>query len=138
MKDTIDLISRIFIAIMFYYEAFDSFLLYSKTKNTMTAYGITWNQDLILGTIIVFLVIGATLILIGYHSGFGAVLIFFYLIPYTFIFYSFWDVPQDTQRIQLINFMKNFALIGGLLLLTIHKPGKYSIKKLIYVMRLPG
>jgi len=138
MKDTIDLISRIFIAIMFYYEAFDSFLLFSKTKKTMSAYGINWNQDFILGTIIVFLILGATLILIGYHSNFGAILLLLYIVPYTLIFYSFWDVPVDTQRIQLINFMKNLAVIGGLLLLTINKPGKYSIKKLIYVMRLPG
>ncbi len=138
MKNTTDLIARIFIAIMFYYEAFDSFLLFSQTKETMTKYGITWKQDLLLTSIIVFLILGATLVLIGYYSNIGAILLLAYIIPYTVIFYSFWDVPKDVVRIQLINFMKNLAIIGGLLLLIVNKPGKYSIKRLFYVMRLPG
>ncbi len=138
MKNTTDLIARIFIAIMFYYEAFDSFLLFDQTKETMTKYGITWNQDFLLGSVIVFLVLGATLVLIGYYSNIGAILLLAYLVPSTIIFYSFWDVPKDVMRIQLINFMKNLAIIGGLLLLIVNKPGKYSVKRLIYVMRLPG
>ena len=138
MKDTTNLIARILIAIMFYYEAFDSFLLYSQTKETMTIYGLTWQQDFFLGIIIFILSIGATLVLIGYYSNFGAFLLLLYLIPITFITYSFWNDPANVQRIQLINFMKNMAIVGGLLLLIINKPGKYSVKKLIYVMRLPG
>jgi putative oxidoreductase len=138
MKDTTDLIARILIAIMFYYEAFDSFLLFSQTKKTMTTYGLTWQQDFILSTIIIILALGATLVLIGYYSNFGAFLLLLYIIPLTFITYSFWNDPSHVQRIQLINFMKNMAIIGGLLLLIVNKPGKYSVKKLIYVMRLPG
>jgi len=137
MKNSIDLTARIFIAIMFYYEAFDSFLYFDDTKNTMSIYGLTWKQDFLLGSVIVFLIIGATLVLIGYYSKFGAFLLILYLVPTTFIVYSFWNDPPDVQRVQMINFMKNLAIIGGLFLLTIHKPGKYSIKRLIYFMRLP-
>jgi len=138
MKNSIDLTARIFIAIMFYYEAFDSFLYFDDTKRTMSIYGLTWKQDFLLGSVIVFLIIGATLVLMGYYSRFGAFLLLVYLVPTTFIVYSFWNDPPDIQRVQMINFMKNLAIIGGLLLLTIHKPGKYSIKRLIYFMRLPG
>ncbi len=123
---------------MFYYEAFDSFLYFDDTKRTMSIYGLTWKQDFLLGSVIVFLIIGATLVLMGYYSRFGAFLLLVYLVPTTFIVYSFWNDPPDIQRVQMINFMKNLAIIGGLLLLTIHKPGKYSIKRLIYFMRLPG
>ncbi len=123
---------------MFYYEAFDSFLYFDDTKRTMSIYGLTWKQNFLLGSVIVFLIIGATLVLMGYYSRFGAFLLLVYLVPTTFIVYSFWNDPPDIQRVQMINFMKNLAIIGGLLLLTIHKPGKYSIKRLIYFMRLPG
>lgn len=138
MKNSIDLTARIIIAIMFYYEAFDSFLYFDDTKRTMSIYGLTWKQDFLLGTVIVCLVIGATLVLIGYYSGFGAFLLLLYFVPTTFIVYSFWNDPPDIRRVQMINFMKNLAITGGLLLLTIHKPGKYSIKRLIYFMRLPS
>jgi len=44
MKDVFDLLARIFIAIMFYYEALDSFLFYDNTKETMATYGFHWQQ----------------------------------------------------------------------------------------------
>lgn len=138
MKDSTDLFARILIAIMFYYEAFDSFLLFNQTQETMAAYGITWKPDLLLTLIIITLILGASLVLIGYNSGFGAFLLLLYLVPTTFIVYSFWNDPAAVRRIQLINFMKNLAIIGGLLLLMINKPKKYSVKSLIYVLRLPG
>lgn len=138
MKNTTDLLARILIAIMFYYEAFDSFLLFNKTQETMIAYGITWKPAILLSFTIIILIIGATFVLIGYNSRFGAFLLLLYLVPTTFIIYSFWNDPAAVRRIQLINFMKNLAIIGGLLLLMINKPKKYSIKSLIYILRLPG
>jgi len=60
-----------------------------------------------------------------------------YIVPTTFIIYSFWDYPIAVRRIQSINFMKNLAIIGGLLMLIVNKPGSYSVKSLIYRLRLP-
>ncbi len=138
MKDTTDLLARILIATMFYYEAFDSFFYFDGTKETMMKYGITWNADILLSGTIFILALGATLVLIGYYANFGAFLLLLYLVPTTFIIYTFWSDPPDVMRIQLINFMKNMAISGGLLLLMINGSGKYSVKKLIYIMRLPS
>ena len=46
MKDTIDLIARIFISLIFLFEAYDSIKFFKSTKAIMTEYGITWNQDI--------------------------------------------------------------------------------------------
>jgi putative oxidoreductase len=138
MKNTFDLFARIFIAILFYYEALDSFWYFEKTKETLSIYGITWRQDLLLSLTIIALILGATLVLIGYYSRFGAFLLLLYLLPTTFIIFSFWNDPVDVRRIQMINFMRNLAIIGGLLLLIVNKPGSYSVKSLIYTMRLPS
>jgi putative oxidoreductase len=138
MKNTLDLFARIFIAILFYYEALDSFWFFEKTKETMSIYGLTWRQDLLLSLTIIALIVGATLVLIGYYSKFGAFLLLLYLLPTTFIIFSFWNDPVDVRRIQMINFMRNLAIIGGLLLLIVNKPGSYSVKSLIYTMRLPS
>jgi len=137
MKDIADLLGRILIAFLFIYEALDSLVFYDKTKATMTLYGVTWNQDFLLVTIIFILLFGAILVLIGYYSSFGAILLILYWLPFTLIVYSFWDDPQEEQRKNAVFFMRNLAMIGGLLLLMANGAGKYSIKRLIYIMRLP-
>jgi putative oxidoreductase len=103
----------------------------------MSAYGIEWNQDFLLSCVITVLIFGAILILIGYYANIGAFLVLLYMVPITFIVYSFWNDPKDVQRIQSIMFMKNIAIIGGLLLLIVNGTGKYSVKRLIHVLRLP-
>lgn len=137
MKHIVDLLARIFLSAIFLFEVYDSIIFYGKTKNTMTAYGITWNQDFLLITVITLLILGALLVLIGYYANLGAILLLCYLIPVTLIVYSFWDDPKEVQRIQSIMFMKNIAIIGGLLMLMLHGAGKYSVKRLIHKLRLP-
>ncbi len=138
MKDILHVLARVFIATIFIYEAYDSVLHYTHTKETMTAYGITWNQDLLLKTTIVILLLGGALLVIGYRVGLASFILLLYIVPVTFIVYSFWNAPIDDRPILRILFMKNIAIIGGLISLGINTPGKWSIRRLLDVRRLPG
>jgi putative oxidoreductase len=137
MKDIADLLGRICIALIFVYEAIDTLLFYKHTQRTMTEYGITWNQDLLLVIVVIFLIVGALLVIIGYYANIGALLLLLYYLPFTLIVYSFWNDPLNVQRINALYFMRNMAVCGGLLLLIANGAGKYSVKRLIHVMRLP-
>lgn len=137
MKDIAELLARILIAFVFIYEALDAIVFFNKTKATMTAYGITWHQDLLLKVLIVILLVGALLVLIGYHARLGSGLLLLYWLPYTLIVYSFWDDAPEYKRIHAIYFMRNLAIMGGLLLLIANGAGRFSIKRLIYIMKLP-
>lgn len=137
MKDIADLIARGLIACIFLYEAYDSIIFFNSTKGTMAEYGINWSQDLLLIGAIFLLLLGGILILIGYHPNFGAVLLLLYWVPVTFIVYSFWNDPPGVRRINSIMFMKNLAIIGGLLFVFVNGTGKYSVKRLLHVLRLP-
>jgi putative oxidoreductase len=103
----------------------------------MTTYGITWHQDLLLGTLIFLLIVGAITVLIGYYANIGAWFLLVYWLPFTLIVYSFWNDPPSVQRLNALYFMRNIAVCGGLLLLIANGAGKYSVKRLIHVMRLP-
>ena len=103
----------------------------------MTNYGITWQQDLLLLGAIFILVLGATLLLIGYRSGFGAFLLMIYWVPVTFIVHSWWNDPPGIQRMESIMFMKNIAIMGGLLLVLVNGSGRYSIKRLFATTKVP-
>jgi putative oxidoreductase len=85
------------------------------------------------------LILGATLILLGYRSGFGATLILFYWIPLTFILDRFWEVPladHETRRSVSLHFMKNIAIVGGLLMIYAHGSGRFSVKRLLATTRV--
>lgn len=137
MKNVADLLGRIFIAFIFLYEVYDTIGFYKQTKQTMTDYNISWNQDVLLIGILIILILGSIMVLIGYLTTLGAILLLFYWIPFTFIVYSFWDDPEEIRRLQSLYFMRNMAIAGGLLLLVANGSGKYSVKRLLHVMRLP-
>ncbi len=138
MKDLFDLIGRIFVSFIFLYDAFDSIFYFKETKVKMTEYGLNWNQDLLLYGAIFILLVGGTLVLIGYRAGFGVTLLLLYWIPVTFIVHSFWNDPEPERRLQAIMFMKNIAITGGLLIILVNGSGKYSIKRLFATARVPG
>lgn len=137
MKDIADLIGRILISFIFFYEAYDSIAFFESTKQTMSDYGITWQQDVLLLGAIFILILGATLLLIGYRSGFGAFLLMLYWIPVTFIVHSWWNDPPGIQRTEAILFMKNIAIIGGLLLILVNGSGRFSVRRLFATTRVP-
>ncbi len=131
MRDITDLIGRIFLSAIFLFEAVDSILFFNKTKETMTQHGLTWNQDMLLYGAIFLLVMGGIMVLLGYRSTLGAIMLLVYWFPVTIIVHDFWVFPADQMRLQSILFMKNMAIIGGLLMLVGKGSGRYSIRRLL-------
>ncbi len=137
MKDIADLIARFLISSLFLIEAIDSIFFFEKNLDTMKEYGLTWYPNILLMGAITLLVLGGIMVLIGYYANIGAFLLLLYWVPFTFIVYSFWNDPEDLMRLSQLYFMRNLAICAALLLLIANGSGKYSVKRLIHVMRLP-
>ena len=138
MKDIADLIGRVFLSFIFFYHAYDAIVFSKSTRQLMTEYGITWNQNFLFLSGIGLLVVGGTLILIGYRAKFGAFLLLLFWVPVTFVLYSFWNDPEPQNRENAIQFMKNIAITGGLLMVLVNGAGRYSVKRLFATFRVPG
>lgn len=137
MRDVTDLIGRILLSAIFFFEAIDSALYFESTKDSMTHHGLTWNQDMLLSGAILFLLLGGTMVLLGYRSSLGAILLLMYWIPVTFIVHDFWSYPEEMEiRVHKILFMKDMAIIGGLLMLLGKGSGRYSMKRLLATTRV--
>ena len=136
MRDIIDLIGRIFLSAIFIFEAIDTILYEEKTRQTMSLYGLDWNQDFLMNGAVILLVLGGLMVLFGYRTTLGAALLLLYWAPVTFIVHDFWNAPKAELRIQSIFFMKNIAIIGGLLMLAGKGSGRYSIRKLFATTRV--
>jgi len=137
MRDITDLIGRIFLSAIFIYEAVDSILYFGKTKEVMTEYGLTWNQDFLLCGAIFLLGMGGLMVLFGYRTTLGCIMLLLYWVPVTLIVHDFWNSDTDlAMRYDSIFFMKDFAIVGGLLMLVGKGSGRYSIRSLFATTRV--
>jgi putative oxidoreductase len=60
-----------------------------------------------------------------------------YWVPVTFIVDDFWNFSTQVElRLKSITFMKNMAIIGGLMMLIGKGSGRYSIKRLLATTRV--
>lgn len=69
---------------------------------------------------------GGLAVLAGFKTRIAAWVLFLYLIPVTFFFHNFWAVQGSAQQMQMVNFLKNAAIMGGLLVLAVNGAGGYS------------
>lgn len=60
---------------------------------------------------------GGLLVLTGYKVKYAALIMALWLIPVTLVFHHFWAIPAEQQQEQTVNFLKNVAIMGGLLVL---------------------
>jgi putative oxidoreductase len=71
--------------------------------------------------------LGGLAILLGFKARVAAWVLFLYLIPVTLVFHNFWKMQGMEQQDNMIHFLKNLAIMGGLLLLAANGPGAYSV-----------
>ncbi len=136
MRDIIDLIGRIFLATIFIFEAIDSILYFDKNMNSIREYGFNNNLETYLYFSIFLLLVGGLMVLFGYRATLGSILLLCYWIPVTLVVHDFWNAPKEQFRLESILFMKDIAIIGGLLMLMGKGSGRYSIKKLLATTRV--
>ncbi len=67
------------------------------------------------------LLIGGVSVLLNAFPVVGLIALVLFLIPVTFIMHAFWKVQDAQAKMgEMINFMKNIALLGALLLMLAH------------------
>lgn len=66
-------------------------------------------------------------IIIGFQTKIAAWLLFLYLIPVTFFFHNFWAMQGAEQQQNMIDFLKNVSIMGGLVILAYNGAGPYSV-----------
>ena len=77
------------------------------------------------------LVIGAVTFILGVYPQIGILAITLFFIPTTLMMHDFWNVPKEQKMQEKINFLKNMALEGAVvMLLIIPTPWPLSISLL--------
>lgn len=95
---------------------------YAKSKGLPSPKFAVWLTGLLL-------LAGGLSVLLGYQVYWGVVALVVFLVPVTFKMHQFWKEKDPNMKMaEMVNFMKNMALLGGaLMLLSIPTPWMYSI-----------
>jgi len=124
------LIGRLLIGAIFLVSGFAKLTDTSGTVAHMEAAGIPYAHTLAIVAGIAEIAGGLSLVF-GLLTRIGAIGLILFMIPTTIIFHGFWNFEGTEQKMQMVNFMKNLAIIGGLFMVAAFGPSRYSIDKKI-------
>jgi len=128
LMDWAELLGRVALAVLFLWSAYTKFAYMEANIGYMKAYGMPAAQLLIWPAALLELIGGAMLAL-GWKARWGAIALALFTLIAMFIFHAYWSVPADQVQNQQIHFMKNLAIIGGLLVVFARGSGRYAIER---------
>lgn len=106
-------------ALMDAMSEWQNFAAFSETIQETLTVLVPWSSLLLLVGVL-FNLLGATMVLTAYRAKIGAWLLILFMIPTTLLFHSFWFFEGPMREIQLTMFLKNLAILGGLILVALH------------------
>ena len=97
--------------------------------------------DALLSVVIVLELVGGLLVLLGFYTRWGVVALLVFLVPASVVMHNFWAYEGAERMQQMINFMKNISIMGGLLMVFALGPGPVSFdawRRPVKKMKTPG
>lgn len=127
-RDVFLLIARVLLVTLFVIFGWDKFLNFSGTVSYMEAVGLPVATLAAASALIMELVVGLA-ILVGFYTRPLALLLALYTLVTALIGHRFWALTGGLRLDTMIHFYKNMGIAGGLLLLCLTGPGKYSMDR---------
>ena len=105
---------RVLLALIFVMSGLGKIPGWERTSGMMAQAGMPL-VPLFLAGAIVLEIGGGLLLLTGWRPRWGAIALMIFLVPATFLFHNFWAYQGQEQQMQMISFLKNLSIFGGLL-----------------------
>ena len=121
------LLGRILVAAVFVLSGINKMGNFAGTAAFMSSAGLPMAELLLVPTIAIEIICGLMLV-IGWQTRFAALVLLLFMIPVTAVFHNPWAAADAAMaQQQMIHFLKNLAIMGGLLNLLAFGPGAYSV-----------
>ena len=115
----VEVLGRIFISSLFIIEAIRKFFSPDEGMIFMSDYGV---PEILFYPSLIFEFVVPLILIAGFKTRFFASLLFLFVLSVTVIFHT-----DFSNNMQMISFLKNLAIMGGLLIIISNKPQMCSI-----------
>ena len=126
LQSTTVLVGRILLGLIFVLSGFAKISGFEGTAGYIGSKGLPMPQLLAALTIVVELG-GGLALMAGLYTRQAVVALAGFSLVTAIVFHNFWAAPQAEQLMQQINFMKNLAIAGGMLVVAAFGPGRLSL-----------
>ena len=120
------LLGRILLGLIFVLSGFAKIAGFEGTAGYIASKGLPLPQLLAALTIVVELG-GGLALMAGLYTRQAALALAAFSLLTAFIFHGFWAAPAGEAMAQQINFMKNLAIAGGMLVVAAFGPGRLGL-----------
>lgn len=126
LVNTVLLIARILMSSLFLWAGMRKICNWNGTQDYMRTKQTKYIKAL-LPIAVALQMIGGLLLLLGIYVRIGALLLILFTLPATIQMHDFWHLAGKERIAEKAHFLKDLAIIGGLLLFLLLGSGEYSI-----------
>ena len=125
LKNPLALLGRLLMAWMFLPAGIGKLTGFAGTVAYSASVGLPMPE---VGSAIALVVevVGGLALIVGFGTRWAALALAFFTLVASFFFHNYWALPVDKQMIPSLLFMKNMAIVGGLLTLAAWGAGAWS------------
>ncbi|KUZ02956.1 MULTISPECIES: DoxX family protein [unclassified Burkholderia] len=127
-KDELLLAARVLMMILFVLFGWQKLNGFSGTVAYMASTGAP-SPELSAVIAVAVELVGGALLAVGFYTRPLALVFAVYTLATALIGHRYWALQGMDQYLAMINFYKNISIIGGLLLLAVSGPGRYSFDR---------
>jgi putative oxidoreductase len=120
------LVARVLLALMFLLAGISKFGGLEGTAGYIASKGLPAPQLLAIATAALE-VVAAVLIIVGWQARWAALALAAFTLLASVLFHNYWAMPAEQQMMQQLMFMKNIAVVGGLLAIFAFGAGAWSL-----------
>lgn len=125
-RNVIILLARILLMVLFIMTGWGKMVHFDGTTAYMASLGAPLPMVAAAIAVIMEFFVGILLV-IGFYTRPLAVLYAVFVLGTALLGHQYWTMVDPERAANIINFYKNISIIGGLLLLAVTGPGKYSV-----------
>lgn len=122
------LTARLLLAAVFLVFGVRSILGFAGSVGYFTKVGFPAPEAMVVLAIVIQLLAGVLLV-VGWKTRWAAWLLVAYVVIATLMAHRYWEYDAAQYVAQMTNFFKNLAIIGGLIMVAVAGPGRYSVDK---------
>ena len=126
LKNPLSLLGRLLMAWMFLPAGIGKITGFAGTVAYSASVGLPMPQ---VGSDVALVVeiVGGLALILGFGTRWAALALALFTLVASFFFHNYWALPVDKQMIPSLLFMKNMAIVGGLLTLAAWGAGAWSL-----------